>query len=75
MYFHLINLAFYVIFLAFLTINAIKLMDAKCNLKQLNKYNATNSSDNDNDNDWSKIEVMYERDDSIETSKVKFLYF
>jgi hypothetical protein len=71
MYFHLINLTIYVIFLIFLTINAIKLVDAKCNLTQLNKDNSTNISDIEND--WRKVDVTYEDTSSLETPRVNFI--
>jgi hypothetical protein len=71
MYFHLINLTIYVIFLIFLTSNAIKLVDAKCNLTQLNKDNSTNISDIEND--WRKVDVTYEDTSSLETPRVNFI--
>jgi hypothetical protein len=71
MYFHLINLTIYVIFLTFLTINAIKLMDAKCDLIQLNKDNSTNISDIEDE--WRRVEVIYEKSSSLETTRVNSL--
>ncbi len=71
MYFHLINLTIYVMFLIFLTINAIKLVDAKCDFTQINKDNSTNISDIEND--WRTVEVICEKNSSLETSRVKFI--